>query len=52
MERINAILEQYLRAYVNHLQDDWEARLHLAEFANNNQALETTSMSPFFANYG
>ena len=24
-ERINAILEQYLWAYINYLQDDWEA---------------------------
>jgi len=37
-ERSNAILEQYLRAYVNYLQDDWEAWLHLAEFAGNNHA--------------
>ena len=51
-ERVNAILEQYLRAYVNYLQDDWEAWLHLAEFATNNHASETTGMSPFFANYG
>ena len=51
-ERVNAILEQYLQAYVNYLQDDWEAWLHLAEFATNNHASETTRMSPFFANYG
>lgn len=50
-ERSNAILEQYLQAYVNYLQDDWEDWLHLAEFAGNNQASETTGMSPFFANY-
>jgi len=48
----NAILEQYLCAYVNYLQDDWEAWLYLAKFAGNNQASETTGMSPFFANYG
>jgi transposase InsO family protein len=23
-ERLNAIMEQYLRTYVNYLQDDWE----------------------------
>ena len=51
-ERVNAILKQYLLAYVNYLQDDWEAWLHLAEFATNNHASETTGMSPFFANYG
>ena len=49
---MNAILEQYLRAYINYLQDDWEAWLHMAEFAANNQASETTGMSPFFATYG
>ena len=51
-ERLNAILEQYLRTTVNYLQDDWESWLHLAEFAGNNVASETTGMSPFFANYG
>ena len=51
-ETVNAILEQYLQAYINYLQDDWEAWLHLAEFATNNHASETTGMSPFFANYG
>ena len=51
-ERVNAILEQYLRAYVNYLQDKWEACLHLAKFATNNHASETTGMSPLFANYG
>lgn len=51
-ERMNAILEQYLRIYVNYLQDDWENWLHLAEFAANNQASETTGLSPFFATYG
>ena len=45
-------MEQYLRAYVNYLQDDWAKWLHLAEFAANNQASETTGISPFFANYG
>ena len=51
-ERMNAILEQCLRAYINYLQDDWEAWLHMAEFAANNQASETTGMSPFFVTYG
>ncbi len=51
-ERFNAIMEQYLRSYVNYLQDDWVDRLPLAEFAANNQASETIGISPFFANYG
>jgi len=48
---MNAILEQYLRCYISYLQDDWEAWLHLAEFASNNRASETTGISPFFATY-
>src|SRR3978361_4553 len=51
-ERINAIMEQYLRAHVNYLQDDWAEWLPFAEFAVNNQASETTAVSPFFANHG
>ena len=51
-ERINASLEQYLRAYVDYLQDDWSDWLPLAEFAANAQKSETTGMSPFFATYG
>jgi len=35
-ERTNAILEQYLRAYINYQQDDWCGYLPLAEFAYNN----------------
>ena len=51
-ERINAILEQYLRAFMNFAQDDWVDWLPLAEFASNNSVSETTGFSPFFANYG
>ena len=51
-ERMNAILEQYLRAYVCYLQDDWSDWLPSAEFAGNSQASETTKVSPFFALYG
>ena len=35
-ERINASMEEYLRAHVNYLQDDWVRYLSLAEFAANN----------------
>lgn len=51
-ERFNAVLEQYLRAYVSYLQDDWYTWLPLAEFAANSWKSETTGVSPFFANYG
>ena len=51
-ERMNAVMEQYLRSYVNYLQDDWNEWLPVAEFAANNQASETTKVSPFFGLYG
>ena len=51
-ERINSIIEQYLRAFVNFHQDNWVQWLPLAEFAMNNVPSETTGVSPFFANYG
>jgi len=51
-ERTNAILEQYLRAYINYQQDDWCGYLPLAEFAYNKGYQETIKNTPFFANYG
>ena len=51
-ERANAVMEQYLRAHVSYLQDDWSKWLPLAEFVANNQASETTGVSPFFGRYG
>lgn len=51
-ERTNAILEQYLRSYVNYLQDDWFFWLPVAEFALNSARNESTGLTPFFANYG
>ena len=35
-ERVNQILEQYLRIYINYQQNDWVPLLPLAEFAYNN----------------
>jgi len=49
---MNAVMQQYLRSYVNYLQDDWADWLPIAEFALNNHTLETTAVSPFFANLG
>jgi hypothetical protein len=51
-ERMNGIMEQYLRAYVAYQQDDWNLFLPLAEFAGNLLPSESTGASPFFANYG
>jgi len=51
-ERTNAMLEQYLRAYINYQQDDWCGYVPLAEFAYNNGYQEAIKNTPFFANYG
>ena len=50
-ERVNSILEQYLRVYVNYLQDNWFSLLPLAEFCYNNSEQASIKKSPFFANY-
>jgi hypothetical protein len=46
------VLEEYLRHYVNHSQDDWDQWLPLAEFAYNNSVHEAAGETPFFLNYG
>ncbi len=51
-ERVNAIMEQYLRAYCNYQQDNWAELLTTAEFCYNNTVSSTTKQTPFFANYG
>ena len=51
-ENSNQILEQYLRSYVNYLQDDWVNWLPMAEFAANNHKSESTGVTPFYAVYG
>ena len=45
-------MEQYLRVYVNYLQDNWPDWLPLAKFIGNNTKSKTTKMSSFFANKG
>jgi hypothetical protein len=51
-ERINAVMEQFLRNFVSYQQNDWVRWLPLAEFAANNHTLKTTNCSSFFGNYG
>ena len=51
-ERINQILEQYLRAYCDYQQDNWCPLLSMAEFAYNNAIQASSKQTPFFANYG
>jgi hypothetical protein len=51
-ERVNAQLEQYLRAYCNYQQDNWTELLSMAEFSYNSNSSSSTGVTPFFANYG
>ena len=50
-ERTNQKLEQYLRMYVNHRQNNWSEWLAMAEFAFNNKMHTATKTSPFQVNY-
>jgi len=52
MERTNQELEQYLRMYVNHRQNNLSEWLATAEFAFNNKMYTATKMSLFQVNYG
>eukprot|EP00833_Pecoramyces_ruminatium_P004598 jgi/Orpsp1_1/1178630/evm.model.c7180000066157.1 len=51
-ERVNGILEQYLRCYTNKKQDNWVDLLPYAEFAYNNSVHQSIKQTPFYANYG
>jgi transposase InsO family protein len=51
-ERVNQTLEQYLRCYVNHQQDDWVKWLPTAQWAYNSATSEGTSTTPFENNFG
>lgn len=51
-ERVNQVLEQYLRHYVDYDQSNWSNLLDLAEFAYNNATHASTGFSPFEANCG
>jgi len=50
-ERVNQELEQYLRMFIDHKQEQWPEWLGTAEFAYNNKVYSSTRMSPFKANY-
>jgi len=51
MERVNQELEQYLRMFIDHRQEQWPGWLGMAEFAYNNKTHSSTKVSPFKANY-
>jgi Chromo (CHRromatin Organisation MOdifier) domain len=51
-ERVNRVLEDMLRHYVNPEQDNWDVLLPAAEFAVNNAWHEAVQNTPFYLNYG
>jgi len=51
-ERVNRVVEDYLRHYTDSQQSDWADHLIFAEFAINNSKHESTGFTPFFMNYG
>jgi len=52
MERINQELEQYLKVFIDHRQEQWLDWLGTAEFAYNNKIYTTTKILLFKVNYG
>jgi len=50
-ERVNQELEQYLRMFIDHRQEQWPEWLGIAEFAYNNKAHSSTQTTPFKVNY-
>ena len=51
-ERINQEIEQYLRIFVNHHQNDWVEWLPMAAFSYNNKVHSSTGFSPLYLNKG
>ena len=51
-EWVNQEIEQYLRLFISHRQNDWPEWIASAEFAYNNKIHTATRISPFYANYG
>ena len=51
-EQINQELEQYLRMFIDHRQEQWPEWLGMAKFAYNNKKHTATQVLPFEANYG
>jgi len=52
MERTNQELEQYLRVFIDHRQEQWPDWLGTAEFAYNNKIHTATKNLLFKVNYG
>ncbi|KAF9696002.1 hypothetical protein EKO04_006265 [Ascochyta lentis] len=51
-ERMNSVVEAYLRAYINWAQDDWSAWVPMAQIAIKGRVATSTGFSPFFLQHG
>jgi Chromo (CHRromatin Organisation MOdifier) domain len=51
-ERVNRVLEDTIRHYINPQQDNWDELLPCVEFTINNAKHSVTRMTPFQLNYG
>ena len=51
-ERVNQKLQQYLRIFIDHRQEQWPDWLGTAKFVYNNKVHSSTKTSSFKANYG
>ena len=51
-ERVNRVIGEYLRSFVNTAQDNWDLLLPMAEFAVNNSVHTSTEYTPFYLNSG
>ena len=51
-ERVNQVIEEYLRPYHNQEQDDWTDLLQMAEHTYINSESLATSLTLIYANYG
>ena len=52
IERVNQVLETYLRHYINQTHSNWVQLLPVAQLAINQHRSDSTKESPFFANFG
>ena len=51
-ERVNLVIDAYLRQFLNQEQDNWVDLLPLAEHAYKNSVTSATGLTPIYANYG
>ena len=51
IERINQSLEQYLRHYVNNIQNNWVSLLSMTQLTLNAKVLDITKITSFFVNF-